>query len=170
MSDTGSVERDSLRWVIQTQVSDTGSGEWYRLGWARQTQVSETDSGEPLVINKNSYVQLPVSIHLINVNNKVYWLHRNYIVHVYLKMHYIYSFIQYYKTIEFVFCYLLSYCTAGFHIERYLIYFSGVRNPGKILKFTSRSFSTSVAIVSILSFRHVFIPAKHYLLGTIVCK
>jgi hypothetical protein len=35
-------------------------------------QVSDTDSGEPLVINKNSYVQLPVSIHLINVNNNVY--------------------------------------------------------------------------------------------------
>ena len=36
--------------------------------------MSDTDSGEPLVINKNSYVQLPVSIHLINVNNNVYWL------------------------------------------------------------------------------------------------
>ena len=52
---------------------------------------------QTLVINKNSYVQLPVSIHLINVNNNVYWLHHNYIV--YLKMYYIYSFIQYYKTI-----------------------------------------------------------------------
>ena len=55
------------------------------------------DSSEPLVINKNSYVQLPVSIHLINVNNNVYWLHYNYIV--YLRMYYIHSFIQYYKTI-----------------------------------------------------------------------
>jgi len=35
-------------------------------------QVSETDSGEPLVITKNSYLQLPVSIYLINVNNNVY--------------------------------------------------------------------------------------------------
>ena len=52
---------------------------------------------QTLVINKNSYLQLPVSIHLINVNNNVYWLHHNYIV--YLKMYYIYSFIQYYKTI-----------------------------------------------------------------------
>ena len=34
----------------------------------------------------------------------------------------------------------MSYCTAGIHIEWYLIYFSGVRNPGKIIKFTSQSF------------------------------
>jgi hypothetical protein len=39
-------------------------------------QVSDTDSGEPLVINKNYYVQLPVSIHLINVNN-IQLLHLN---------------------------------------------------------------------------------------------
>jgi len=46
-------------------VSDTGSGE-------RDTHLSDTDSGEPLVITKNSYLQLPVSIYLINVNNNVY--------------------------------------------------------------------------------------------------
>jgi hypothetical protein len=74
-----------------------------RLHWTLNSnlhmnnQVSDTDSGEPLVINKNSYVQLPVSIHLINVNTNVYWLHHNYIV--YLKMYYIYSFIQYCKAI-----------------------------------------------------------------------
>jgi hypothetical protein len=93
---------------------------------------------QTLVINKNSYVQLPVAIHLINVNNNVYWLHHNYIV--YLKMYYIYSFIQYYKTIYFFYIYKLSYCTAGFHIERYLIYFSGVRNPGKVFNLPANRF------------------------------
>jgi len=46
--------------------------------------------------------------------------------------YYIYGFIQYYKTMQFVFCDKLSYCTAKFHIEDQ---FNGGRNPDKILKY-----------------------------------
>ena len=50
-------------------------------------------------------------------------------IHAVFKYYYIYGFIQYYKTIRFVFSDKLSYCMADFHIERYLIYFSDRRNP-----------------------------------------
>ena len=52
----------------------------------------------------------------------------------YMFVYYMYSFIQYYKTIYFVFCDKSSYCRASFHIERYLIYLSGVWNCNKIYK------------------------------------
>ena len=37
---------------------------------------------------------------------------------VHIAFYYIYDFMQYYETIQFVFCDKLSYCTEGFHIER----------------------------------------------------